>query len=181
MTQYFLILITVFNTFIYSEQSEAKSGLYKQHIKTIGRKSMDLNTYKGHPLLIVNIATQCGYTPQLEGLEKLYKEYKDKGLVVLGVPSNDFGSQTPEDNEGVKKFCKLNYGVTFPLTEKVVVKGEKKHPLISELLKQSKDHKEIAWNFEKFLVDKQGQLVERYASDVKPNDPALKDKINSLL
>ena len=103
-------------------------------INKIGGKPMDLSTYKGKPVLLVNIATKCGYTPQLEGLEALHKKYKEKGLVVLGVPSNEFGGQTPEDNEGVKKFCKLNYGVSFQLTEKTVVKGDDKHPLIKSLI-----------------------------------------------
>lgn len=155
--------------------------LYDQQINNIGGKKMDLSAYKGKPVLLVNIATKCGYTPQLEGMEKLHQQYKDKGLVVLGIPSNDFGGQTPEDNEGVKKFCKLNYGVTFPLTEKAVVKGEKKHPLIADLISQSDNKSEIGWNFEKFLVDKNGKLVERYDSSVKPLDKKLTDKITTLL
>ncbi len=142
---------------------------------------MDLKQYKGQPVLMVNIATQCGYTPQLDGLEKLYNQYKAKGFVVVGVPSNDFGSQTPESNEGVKKFCLLNYGVSFPLTEKVVVKGDQKHPLIANLISQSSDKKEIGWNFEKFLIDKEGKLVERFSSSVKPEDKELTEKIASLL
>lgn len=156
-------------------------NFYKQNIKTIGGKKMDLSAYKGKAVLVVNIATKCGYTPQLDGLEKLYKENKEKGLVVVGIPSNDFGGQTPESNEGVAKFCKLNYGVSFPLTEKAVVKGDKKHPMIAELISQSSNKDEIGWNFEKFLVDKEGKLVERYGSSVKPNDKALTDKIAALL
>ncbi len=157
------------------------TSLHGQKINNIGGKPMDLTQYKGKPVLMVNIATKCGYTPQLEGLEALYQKYKDKGLVVVGIPSNDFGGQTPEDNEGVKKFCKLNYGVSFPLTEKAVVKGEKKHPLIANLISQSDNKKDIEWNFEKFLIDKNGQLVERYGSSVKPEDKELTDKIVSLL
>jgi glutathione peroxidase len=156
-------------------------GVYQEQINSIGGKPMDLSQYKGKPVLFVNIATKCGYTPQLDGLETLYKEYKDQGFQVVGIPSNDFGGQTPEDNEGVKKFCKLNYGVTFPLTEKAVVKGDGKHPLVANLVEQSSDKKEIGWNFEKFLVDKDGKLVERYGSSVKPEDKGLKDKIASLL
>lgn len=156
-------------------------NFHNQSIKTIGGKKMDLNKYKGKPVLVVNIATKCGYTPQLKGLEGIYQEYKSKGLVVLGVPSNDFGGQTPEDNAGVKKFCLLNYGVSFPLTEKAVVKGEKKHPFIKSLVDQSKDKAEIAWNFEKFLINKDGKLVERFGSSTKPESKQLKDKINSVL
>lgn len=151
-------------------------------IKIIGgKKTMDLSQYKGKPVLISNIATKCGYTPQLEGLESVYKKYKDKGLVVIGIPSNDFGGQTPEDEEGVKKFCKLNYGVSFPLTAKTVVKGEKKHPLITHLLSQSDNKDEIAWNFEKFLLDKDGKVVSRFKSSVKPDSKEITEKITSIL
>ncbi len=157
------------------------SSLHGKKFKSIGGKTMDLADYKGKPVLLVNIATQCGYTPQLEGLENLYKQYKEKGFVVLGIPSNDFGGQTPESEEGVKKFCKLNYGVSFPLTAKTVVKGSDKHPLIASLIEQSSDKAEIAWNFEKFLVDKSGRLVARFPSAVKPDDEKLKEKIASVL
>lgn len=154
---------------------------YQQNIKSIGGKKMDLKAYKGKPVLVVNIATQCGYTPQLDGLEKLYQLYKEKGFIVIGIPSNDFGGQTPEDSVGVAKFCKLNYGVTFPITEKIVVKGEKKHPLITSLISQSPEKEEIAWNFEKFLIDKDGHVVGRYKSAIKPDDKQLTDKISALL
>ncbi len=161
-------------------QAWAKS-IHLEKINKIGGKPMDLSEYKGKPVLFVNIATKCGYTPQLDGLEKLYQKYKEKGLMVVGIPSNDFGGQTPEANDEVKKFCKLNYGVTFPLTEKTVVKGEDKHPLIENLVSQSENKAEIGWNFEKFLVDKDGKLVERYGSAVKPDDSKLTDKIASVL
>ncbi len=152
-----------------------------QKIEDIGGKSMSLADYKGKVVLLVNIATKCGYTPQLKGLEALYQKHKDQGLVVVGIPSNDFGGQTPEDEKGVKKFCLLNYGVTFPLTSKTVVKGENKHPLIASLVKASSDAKEIGWNFEKFLIGKDGQLVQRYGSSVKPDDQNLEKQITTLL
>ncbi|NCN95823.1 MAG: glutathione peroxidase, partial [Bdellovibrionales bacterium] len=127
------------------------------------------------------IATKCGYTKQLEGLEALYKKYKSKGLVVVGVPSNDFGGQTPENEGEVKSFCKLNYGVTFPLTEKVVVKGEKKHPLFKDLIAQSEGAKEVSWNFEKFLLNRDGKVMARYLSKVTPESKELQKAIESLL
>ncbi len=142
---------------------------------------MNMNDYKGKTLLVVNIATQCGYTPQLKGLEQLYQKYKSNGLEILGVPSNEFGGQTPEENTEVKKFCELNYGVTFPLTEKVMVKGEDKHPMIAELISQSSDKSEIAWNFEKFLVDSHGKLIARYSSKEKPLDSELEKTIAETL
>ncbi|MFK8139426.1 MAG: glutathione peroxidase [Bdellovibrionales bacterium] len=132
-----------------------------------------MEKHSGNLLLIVNIATQCGYTPQLDGLEKLYGKYKDKGFKVVGVPSNEFGGQTPENDEDVKKFCKLNFGVSFPIEPKTNVKGSDIHPEIKKLIESSENKAEIAWNFEKFLVDKNGALIARFKSGVKPMDEEL--------
>jgi glutathione peroxidase len=157
-----LILLTLsFNVFA--------DGLYQYNLKSTSGKSIKLADYKDKAVLIVNIATRCGYTTQLEGLEKIYKDYKDKGLTVIGVPSNDFGGQTPEKNEEVAKFCKLKYGVTFPLSEKTVVKGKDKSPLYKYLTGIT-DNSEISWNFTKFLFDKKGKLVKRYSSSVAPSN-----------
>ena len=145
------------------------------------KKETTLGEYKGKPILVVNIATQCGYTKQLDGLEKIYAKYKPKGLVVLGIPSNDFGGQTPEGDADVKKFCKLRYGVTFPLTTKQVVKGDKKHPLISKLISADGKSTEIAWNFEKFLIDKNGKVVGRFSSKVEPESEELVKSIEKVL
>lgn len=157
--------------------------MYNEKITIIdgAKKETTLNEYKGKPVLIVNIATQCGYTKQLDGLEKIYAKYKSKGLVVLGIPSNDFGGQTPEADGDVKKFCKLRYGVTFPLTTKQVVKGESKHPLIAQLIAADGKAQEIAWNFEKFLLDKNGKLVARYKSSVEPDNADLVKSIEKSL
>ncbi|MBK8201668.1 MAG: redoxin domain-containing protein [Bdellovibrionales bacterium] len=143
--------------------------------------AMDLSEYKGKVVLVVNIATRCGYTGQLDGLEKLYQRFKDKGLVVLGVPSNDFGSQTPEGNDEVKKFCKLNYGVSFPLTPKMVVSGAQKDPLFIWLTKTENAEKEIAWNFEKFLINRTGRLINRFPSKTEPDDVQLIAAIKAAL
>jgi glutathione peroxidase len=143
--------------------------------------AMDLSEYKGKVVLVVNIATHCGYTGQLDGLEKIYRKFKDQGLVVLGVPSNDFGSQTPEGNDEVKKFCKLNYGVSFPLTPKMVVSGSQKDPLFRWLTKSENAEKEIAWNFEKFLVNRSGKLINRFSSKTEPDDVQLIGAINAAL
>lgn len=158
----------------------ASYTIYNQTINSIGGKEIKLSDYKGKPLLIVNIATQCGYTPQLEGLESLYQKYKSKGLVVLGIPSNDFGGQTPEANKDVKKFCRLNYGVNFPLTAKTTVIGSNKHSLIKSLVGQTEKKAEIRWNFEKFLVNKSGQVTSRFPSSVKPNDPKLISQLDRI-
>lgn len=148
----------------------------KDLVKADGKK---IDT-KGSPTLIVNIATQCGYTPQLEGLETLYKKYKDKGFKVVGVPSNDFGGQTPESDKEVKKFCKLNYGATYTIAKKTVVKGDAKHPYFKSLIKQD-GNGEISWNFEKFLIDKNGKLVKRYRSNVKPTAKEITNAIEKML
>ena len=154
------------------------SDFYGQEISSINGSKLDLNAYKGKPVLVVNIATQCGYTGQLDGLEKLHDKYKDKGLVVLGIPSNDFGGQTPESEADVAKFCKMNYGVSFPLTAKTDVKGADKHPIVKSLIGSGD---EIAWNFEKFLVGKDGSVKGRYKSAVKPDDSELIKAIESNL
>lgn len=145
------------------------------------KKETTLSAYKGKPILIVNIATQCGYTKQLEALEQVYEKYRSQGLVVLGIPSNDFGGQTPENDIEVEKFCKLRYGVTFPLTTKQTVKGDGKTALIKELIAADGKNEEIAWNFEKFLLDRNGKLVGRYKSSVEPDDGQITKTIEKAL
>lgn len=161
--------------------SQAENAFYQQTLTTIEGQKTTLEQYKGKPLLIVNIATHCGYTPQLTGLERLYQKYKSKGLVVIGVPSNEFGGQTPENEKEVKSFCQLHHGVTFPLTSKTTVLGDKKSPLIEWLLKNALEHQEIAWNFEKFLINKNGQIEGRFKSSVKPEDTQFITAIEKIL
>ena len=157
------------------------TNLYSQTVKDIESVDMNLFQFKSKPVLFVNIATKCGYTGQLDGLEALYQTYKAKGLKVVGVPSNDFGGQTPEDAKGVKSFCKLNYGVTFPLTEKLKVVGDEQAPFAKWLTTNSKEKSPIIWNFEKFLVNSDGEVVKRFASSVKPMDQELTSEIEKLL
>ena len=132
-------------------------------------------------VLVVNIATQCGYTPQLDELEKLHQNYKDKGLTVIGIPSNDFGGQTPESDEEVAKFCKLNYGASFQISKKHVVTGDEKLPLVKKLIDASNSKNEIKWNFEKFLISKDGKVVQRFSSSVTPDSKELLSKIDAAL
>ncbi|MGK0367233.1 MAG: glutathione peroxidase-family protein [Thermoproteota archaeon] len=160
--------------------ASSEPKLFEQKVKSLKNAEINLKSYKGKPLLFVNIATRCGYTGQLGGLETLYKKYKDKGLVIIGIPSNNFGSQTPEENKEIGKFCRLKYGVSFPITSKVVVTGSKKHPLVRYLVKAS-GGKEIGWNFEKFLFDKNGRFVSRFLSSVSPEDSKLKQSIEKTL
>jgi len=152
--------------------------LYSFALKSVNDREFSAKNLKDKTVLFVNVATRCGYTGQLDDLEKLYKQYSQKNFLVVGIPSNDFGGQTPEGNEEVAKFCRLKYGVTFPLLEKTVVKGESKPKLIKFLLNGEKD---ISWNFEKFLVDKSGKVVSRFKSSVDPLSEELKNKIESLL
>ncbi|MBI9072545.1 MAG: glutathione peroxidase [Melioribacteraceae bacterium] len=157
--------------------SQDKS-IYDFEVETIAGDSLKLEQYKDNVILIVNTASKCGYTYQYEDLEKLYKKYSKDGLVILGFPCNQFGKQEPGTEKEIKEFCKLNYGVTFPMFSKIDVNGENENPLYS-FLKSKTDGKEIKWNFEKFLINKSGKVLERFNSKVKPFD--LEDKINGLL
>ena len=138
--------------------------------KRIGGKEEKLSSYKGKTRLIVNVASKCGFTPQYEGLQTLYEAYKDKGLVVLGFPCNQFGAQEPGDEKEIATFCSTNYGVTFPMFAKIDVNGENAHPLYKYLKKEKKGlagSEAIKWNFTKFLVDGEGEVVARFG----PQDP----------
>lgn len=174
-----LILIVVMGILTLNTEAQAKN-VFDFQVKNPRGNKINLSDHNGKSLLVVNIATRCGYTGQLDDLEKLHKKYQSKGLVVIGVPSNDFGGQTPEKDQDVVKFCKLNYGVTFPLTSKVVVTGKKKTDFISHLVKSSGGD-EIGWNFEKFLFDKKGKLVKRFPSSAKPLNAELEKEIKAIL
>src|SRR4029453_9576654 len=134
-------------------------------------QSQSLCQYQGKVLLIVNTASECGYTPQYEGLEALYRKYQSRGLVVLGFPSNDFGGQEPGNNVQIKEFCRTVYGVQFPMMEKQRVAGRDATPLYVELAPRSRQAPR--WNFHKYLIDRSGSSVTSYVSDVEPNDRAL--------
>lgn len=142
-------------------------------VKTIDGSEKKLGDYAGNVLLIVNVASYCGYTPQYTGLEKLNQKYKDSGLRILGFPCNDFGAQEPGSNAEIMNFCTKNYGVTFEMFDKVNALGDKQHPLYSRLTKAVNPPGDVSWNFEKFLVNKKGEIVARYRSSVKPDSPEL--------
>ncbi len=147
-------------------------------VKDINLNEVKLSGYKGKVLLIVNVASKCGFTSQYEGLQKIYELYKDQGFEVLGFPCNDFGGQEPGTNEEIKNFCSLNYEVTFPMFDKVHVKGDEKAPLFDWLTNNSVTGKSsIKWNFEKFIVDKEGNIVDRFRSVTKPDSK----KMTSLI
>ncbi|MBP1918015.1 glutathione peroxidase [Youngiibacter multivorans] len=132
--------------------------------------NQDLSQYKGKVMLIVNTASKCGFTPQYEGLEKLYTKHEDKGLVILGFPCNQFKSQEPGDEKDIKNFCEINYGVSFPMFAKVDVNGDDTHELFKYLKSETKGllGESVKWNFTKFLVDKDGRVIRRYAPTVEP-------------
>lgn len=133
-------------------------------------EEVSMKEYEGKVVLIVNTASKCGFTPQLEGLESMYKKYKDRDFVVLGFPCNQFGKQDPGNNKEISEFCLINYGVTFPMFQKVEVNGDKAHPLFKFLKNEAPGviGNNIKWNFTKFLVDKDGSIINRYASAKKP-------------
>ena len=150
-------------------------SIYDIDIHRLDGGELDLHDLQGKAVLVVNVASKCGLTPQYAGLEKLHERYADRGFVTLGVPCNQFGGQEPGSSEEIATFCSTTYGVTFPMTEKVDVNGEGRHPLY-DLLTAAPDEKgeagDIQWNFEKFLISPQGEIVKRYNPKVAPEDLA---------
>jgi glutathione peroxidase len=159
----------------------AKDSFYALSTKTLDGKPAELKEYAGKVALVVNVASQCGNTPQYSGLEKMYEELKEKGFVVLGFPSNDFGGQEPGSPEEIKTFCTSKYKVTFPMFEKVVTKsGGGQSPIYANLSAQAKGDLPN-WNFSKYLVDKTGKVVKYYKANVKPEDATLRADIEAAL
>jgi glutathione peroxidase len=178
------------------------SGLYDIPIRRANGDAATLREHQGKVLLIVNVASKCGLTPQYDGLQKLYAKYRDQGLMIAGFPANEFLSQEPGSNEEIQQFCRLNYGVEFPVYAKIVVKGQGQHPLYahlthaqpeavkaggflsalkSKLRPHSPQPEDISWNFEKFLADREGRVIARFAPDVKPENPMLVEAIEAEL
>ena len=152
--------------------------------QTIGGEPVRLSRYKGKVLLIVNTASQCGFTPQFDGLQQLWQAYRDQGLVVLGFPSNEFGAQDPGSNGEIASFCQLNYGVSFPMMSKIDVNGPAAHPLYKWLSSEAPGllgSKAIKWNFTKFLVDRNGNVVSRFEPEVTPDSPQVTAAIEQAL
>lgn len=150
-------------------------------MKDIDGKPVALADYKGKVMLVVNVASKCGNTPQYASLEKLYKENKSKGLVVLGFPANEFNGQEPGTDADIKQFCTANYGVTFPMFSKIVVKGEGIHPLYQWLTASVEPQKDIDWNFAKFLVGRDGKVIARFPARMKPDAPEVTAAIEKAL
>ena len=162
--------------------AQSMSKLYDIPLKDIDGKATSLKSYKGKVLLLVNVASKCGYTPQYKGLEALHQQFQAKGFSVVGFPCNDFGSQEPGTNEEIKEFCSKNYSVTFPLFDKIHVKGTEQHPLYAALTgKDSPYPGDIKWNFNKFLIGKDGKIVKRFDSNVKPESAEMTKAIEEAL
>jgi glutathione peroxidase len=160
----------------------AADSIYDIQLKDIDGKETTLKPCQGKVLLMVNVASKCGYTPQYAGLEELYRKYKDQGLVVLGFPCNQFGGQEPGSNEEIKKFCSTRYEVTFPLWDKIEVNGPHRHPLYGLLAGPgSPVAGDIRWNFTKFLVGRDGKILKRFESGTKPNSKELVQAIEVAL
>lgn len=151
-------------------------------MKSIDGQEIKLDAYKGKAALIVNVASRCGYTPQYEGLQAIYTKYKDQGLVVLGFPANNFGSQEPGSNEEIKTFCSTKYNVTFPMFAKISVKGADIHPLYQFLTSTEAGFSgDVQWNFGKFLVDKNGKVIARFGSGDEPESSKITQAIEQAL
>ena len=175
-------ILSLLGALLFAPMAFAASSLYDIQVKDINGKETSLKEYRGKMLLIVNVASFCGNTPQYQGLENLYRKYKDKGLVVLGFPCNQFGKQEPGSNQEIKEFCSKNYDVTFPMFDKLEVKGANQHPLYKELSgKDSPFPGDVRWNFGKFLVGRDGRIVKRIEPSVKPESPEVVKAIEEAL
>lgn len=179
-------------------------NIYDFSVNRINGQKISLSEYKGKVLLMVNVASKCGFTPQYDALEKIYEQYHGKGFEVLGFPANEFGTQEPGTNAEIQEFCSMNFGVKFPMFEKIVVKGLGQHPLYQFLTEEKPtaqlstdgnafeeklkgygvtrvQMRDILWNFEKFLTNKQGEVIARFAPDVKPDDFIVKKAIEDAI
>ncbi len=167
---------------LFATMAFAETSLYDIPLKDINGKDTSLKAYKGKVLLIVNVASFCGNTPQYKGLEALHQKYKDQGFEVLGFPCNQFGKQEPGSNEEIKEFCAKTYNVTFPMFDKLDVKGANQHPLYKELSgKDSPYPGDVKWNFGKFLVGRDGKILKRIEPGVKPESPDVVKAIEAAL
>lgn len=162
----------------------SEKHMYEFTMKDIDGNDVKLNAYEGKVALIVNTASKCGLTPQYEGLQKIYDKYRDQGFVVLGFPANNFMGQEPGTEKEIREFCDLNYKVTFPMFSKISVKGEDQHPLYTYLTNEKTNpgmDGDITWNFEKFLADRNGNIIARFSPKVTPEDPVVVSAIEKAL
>ncbi|MGB1305927.1 MAG: glutathione peroxidase [Flavobacteriales bacterium] len=178
----FVFLITLLLSCMNSYNYEDNLSFYDIKVKTIDGEDFDLSTFKGKKLLVVNVASKCGLTPQYKQLEELYKEYKNQNFTVLAFPSSDFANQEYTDSQKISSFCQKNYGVTFPIFEKVSVKGKSKHYIYQWLTEKNKNGKKnvsVLWNFQKFIIDENGQWVDYFLPTTSPKSKKIVKWINS--
>ncbi|UAB83978.1 glutathione peroxidase [Zunongwangia sp. SCSIO 43204] len=173
MKRSFLILALMCITSLFAQNDKT---IYQFEVEDINGETFDLSSLKGKKVMIVNTASKCGFTPQYAELQRIYDQYKYDDFVIIGFPSNDFGNQEPGSNEEISEFCQKNYGVDFPMMAKITVKGEEKHPLYQFLTEKSKNgfkNSEVKWNFQKYLIDRDGKLVAVKDSNVVPSDNSI--------
>lgn len=187
-----VVVVAIF-TFAYSQgfifnpspaEPPKENSVYEFSMKNIDGKNVDLKSYEGKVVMIVNTASKCGLTPQYEGLEALYNKYKDRGLVVLGFPANNFMGQEPGTEKEIKDFCTLKYNVTFPMFAKISVKGTDQHPFYTFLTNKKSNpgfDGDITWNFEKFVADRSGKIIARFSPKTTPDDPEIAKTIENAL
>jgi len=178
--------LVVFGFFLVSAHAaQGPTSFYEFKVNTLAGVPVDLSTYKGKALLVVNTASKCGYTPQYQGLQTIYQRYQAKGFEILAFPSNDFGAQEPGTAKEIKSFCETKYKVNFPLFEKNPVSGSMKQPLYDWLINHEPGNvrgpSEVGWNFEKFLISKQGKVIARFRSSVTPESPEVVKAIEGAL
>mgnify|MGYP001196381983 FL=1 len=179
----YLIIVVFITTLFLMENSVAKYEkiFFDFNVTGLDGENIDLSKYKNKAVLLVNVASNCGFTKQYGDLQRIWDLYKDQGLLVLGVPSNQFGNQEPGSNEDIKKFCKVNFNVNFPMTDKLNVKGENAHEIYKWAIKNFGKSAEPKWNFHKILINKDGKIVDTYSSFTKPTSKKIVSEIEKIL
>lgn len=181
MRQYFVILSLIFGLTNIAHAAPDSGTLAQFSLPSIDGGTLDLAQFKGKTVLIVNTASQCGFTPQYEGLQSLWEEYQGRGLVVLGIPSNDFGTQEPGIKDEIKEFCSVNFDIDFPMSDKLVVKGDEAHPLYQWLRAELGNGSRPKWNFYKYLINAEGKPVTYFSSMTKPTSSRMRKAIEANL
>ena len=176
-----IILITVMFSFSNKVSAKYEKTIYDFEIESITGEKINLSKYKNKPILLVNVASQCGFTKQYEDLQNLWEKYQDKGLIVIGLPSNQFGGQEPGSNEDIKKFCETNFNINFLITDKYEVKGKNAHPIYVWAKKNFGNSAVPKWNFHKILINKDGKVEDTFSSFVDPMSKKITKKIENLL
>ena len=179
----YLLILTSIIMFSFFEKADAKYErlFFDLNIKSIKNEVIDLNSFNGKTVLLVNVASKCGFTKQYSGLQKLYDDYKNRGLIVIAVPSNQFGGQEPGSNDEIKDFCETNFNINFPITDKVDVKGANAHEIYKWAKKNYGNSTVPKWNFHKILINKEGKIEETFNSFINPTSKKIIEKLEKIL